>query len=144
MTSSQAVSAAVAQLYNTYPFPPEPLLDEPPPGYNWRWHWAAAYSFCAGRTPLVQSVNVLDAGCGTGVGTEYIAHLNPEAEITAIDLSDRAIEVARERCQRSGANNVTFQPLSIYDVDQLSGTFDWINCVGVLHHMPDPIKGLQN
>jgi SAM-dependent methyltransferase len=143
MTSSQAVSAAVAQLYNTYPFPPEPLLDEPPPGYNWRWHWAAAYSFCAGRKPLVQSVNVLDAGCGTGVGTEYIAHLNPEAEITAIDLSDRAIEVARERCQRSGASNVTFQPLSIYDVDQLPGTFDWINCVGVLHHMPDPIKGLQ-
>ncbi|NJN19922.1 MAG: class I SAM-dependent methyltransferase [Leptolyngbya sp. RL_3_1] len=143
MTSSQAVSAAVAQLYNTYPFPPEPLLDEPPPGYNWRWHWAAAYSFCAGHKPLTQSVRVLDAGCGTGVGTEYIAHLNPEAEITAIDLSDRAIEVARERCQRSGASNITFQPLSIYDIDQLPGTFDWINCVGVLHHLPDPIQGLQ-
>jgi SAM-dependent methyltransferase len=143
MTSSQSVSAAVAQLYNTYPFPPEPLLDEPPPGYNWRWHWTAAYSFCAGRKPQTQSVRVLDAGCGTGVGTEYIAHLNPEANITAIDLSDRAIEVARERCQRSGASNATFQPLSIYDVDQIPGTFDWINCVGVLHHMPDPIKGLQ-
>lgn len=143
MTSSQAVSAAVAQLYNTYPFPPEPLLDEPPPGYNWRWHWTAAYAFCAGRKPLTQAVRVLDAGCGTGVGTEYIAHLNPEAEVTAIDLSDRAIEVARERCQRSGASNATFQPLSIYDVDQLPGSFDWINCVGVLHHMPDPIKGLQ-
>ena len=143
MTSSQAVSAAVAQLYNTYPFPPEPLLDEPPPVYNWRWHWTAAYAFCAGRKPLTQAVRVLDAGCGTGVGTEYIAHLNPEAQVTAIDLSDRAIEVARERCQRSGASNATFQPLSIYDVDQLPGTFDWINCVGVLHHLPDPIKGLQ-
>ena len=30
-----AVSSAVASLYDTYPFPPEPLLDEAPPGYNW-------------------------------------------------------------------------------------------------------------
>jgi SAM-dependent methyltransferase len=30
--------------------------------------------------------------------------------------------------------------MSIYDADQLPGEFDWINCVGVLHHMPDPLK----
>ncbi len=142
-SSHQSVSAAVAQLYNTYPFPPEPLLDEPPPGYNWRWHWTAAHAFCTGQSPDRQAVRVLDAGCGTGVGTEYIAHLNPQAKITGIDLSDRALETARDRCQRSGAQNVQFQPLSIYDVEQLEGTFDWINCVGVLHHMPDPQAGLQ-
>ena len=34
MTKFSPESAAVQQLYNTYPFPPEPLLDEPPPGYN--------------------------------------------------------------------------------------------------------------
>ena len=142
--SSDSVSKAVAGLYNTYPFPPEPLLDEPPPGYNWRWHWASAYAFCAGQTPASQAVQVLDAGCGTGVGTEYIAHLNPAATITGIDISDRAIETARERCRRSGAKNVTFHALSLYDADQLGQTFDWINCVGVLHHLPDPIKGIQS
>lgn len=141
--SRQSVTAAVAQLYNTYPFPPEPLLDEPPPGYNWRWHWTAAHAFCTGRSPDRQAIRVLDAGCGTGVGTEYIAHLNPQAKITGIDLSDRALETARNRCQRSGAQNVRFQTLSIYDVGQLEGTFDWINCVGVLHHMPDPQAGIQ-
>lgn len=141
--SAESVSAAVAQLYNTYPFPPEPLLDEPPPGYNWRWHWTAAYGFCTGRAPATGAVRVLDAGCGTGVGTEYIAHLNPQAEITGIDLSDRALETARERCRRSGAKNAQFQTLSIYDVGQLPGSFDWINCVGVLHHMADPQAGLQ-
>jgi len=141
--TSDSVSAAVASLYNTYPFPPEPLLDEPPPGYNWRWHWSAAYSFCTGRKPARQDVQVLDAGCGTGVGTEYIAHLNPHATITGIDLSDRAVETARERCRRSGAHNVTFHPLSLYEVAQLDQQFDWINCVGVLHHLPDPDQGLQ-
>jgi len=141
--SDQAVSAAVAKLYDTYPFPPEPLLDEPPPGYNWRWNWLAAYSFCTGRKPDRQNVRILDAGCGTGVGTEYLVHLNPEAEITAIDLSAGALAVAKERCQRSGADRVQFHHLSLYDADQLSGEFDLINCVGVLHHLPDPMRGIQ-
>ncbi len=141
--SDAAVSSAVAQLYDTYPFPPEPLLDEAPPGYNWRWHWSSAYSFCTGRKPLSQSVRILDAGCGTGVGTEYLVHLNPAAEVVGIDLSAGAIAVATERCQRSGAERVAFHNLSIYDVDQIPGEFDLINCVGVLHHLPDPVRGIQ-
>jgi SAM-dependent methyltransferase len=141
--SDQAISNAVAKLYDTYPFPPEPLLDEPPPGYNWRWNWLAAYNFCTGRKPAKEDVRILDAGCGTGVGTEYLVHLNPQAEVTGIDLSAGALKVARERCQRSGAEGVTFQHLSLYDVGQLEGEFDLINCVGVLHHLPDPVRGIQ-
>ncbi len=143
MSDTQTVSAAVARLYDTYPFPPEPLLDEPPPGYNWRWNWLAAYSFCTGRKPDRQDIRILDAGCGTGVGTEYLAHLNPQAQITAIDLSVGALAVAQERCQRSGADRVQFHHLSLYEVAQLPGEFDLINCVGVLHHLPDPIWGIQ-
>jgi len=143
MSDSQTVSAAVAKLYNTYPFPPEALLDEPPPGYNWRWNWLAAYNFCTGQKPQKQDIRILDAGCGTGVGTEYLVHLNPQASVVGIDLSTGALAVAKERCQRSGANRVEFHHLSLYDVEQLPGEFDLINCVGVLHHTPDPIRGIQ-
>lgn len=143
MSDSQAISAAVARLYNTYPFPPEPLLDEPPPGYNWRWNWLTAYNFCTGQKPFRQNVRILDAGCGTGVGTEYLVHLNPEAAVVGIDLSAGALDVARERCQKSGAERVEFHHLSLFDVAQLPGEFDLINCVGVLHHTPDPIRGIQ-
>ncbi|MGA7932389.1 MAG: class I SAM-dependent methyltransferase [Kovacikia sp.] len=143
MSDSQTVSAAVAKLYDTYPFPPEPLLDEPPPGYNWRWTWPSAYSFCTGQKPQRQNIRILDAGCGTGVGTEYLVHLNPEAQVTAIDLSAGALAVAKERCQRSGADRVEFHHLSLYDAQQLPGEFDLINCVGVLHHLPDPVRGIQ-
>ncbi|PZV22503.1 MAG: SAM-dependent methyltransferase [Leptolyngbya sp.] len=142
-TKTQAVSDAVASLYNTYPFPPEPFLDEAPPGYNWRWYWPTVHSFCTGFAPQPGALRVLDAGCGTGVSTEYIAHLNPGAEVLGIDLSERAIATATERCRRSGATNVQFRQLSIYDVEQIEGEFDWINCVGVIHHLPDPFKGLQ-
>jgi len=136
-------SIAVAQLYDAYPFPPEPLLDEPPPGYNWRWNWLAAYSFCTGQKPSRQDIRILDAGCGTGVGTEYLVHLNPQASVVGIDLSAGALQVAQERCHRSGANRVEFHHLSLYDAQELEGEFDLINCVGVLHHLPDPIRGIQ-
>ena len=144
METSHDTSAAVQRLYDTYPFPPEPLLDEPPPGYNWRWNWLAAYNFCTGQKPLRQNIAILDAGCGTGVGTEYLVHLNPEASVVGIDLSAGALEVATERCRRSGAERVEFHHLSLYDAQQLDGEFDLINCVGVLHHLPDPIRGIQS
>lgn len=143
MTDSQAISTAVAKLYDTYPFPPEPLLDSPPPGYNWRWNWLTAYSFCTGQRPTTDAIRILDAGCGTGVGTEYLVHLNPQAQVVGIDLSAGALAVAKERCQRSGADRVEFHHLSLYDVAQLPGEFDLINCVGVLHHLPDPIRGIK-
>ncbi len=137
------VRQAVSQLYNTYPFPPDPILDEVPPGYNWRWNWQAAYSFCTGRLPERQSVRILDAGCGTGVSTEYLVHLNPEAQVTAIDISEGALAVAKERCQRSKAERVEFHHLSLFDAAQLPGQFDLINSVGVLHHTADPIGGIK-
>ena len=138
------ITTAVQRLYDTYPFPPEPLLDSPPPGYNWRWNWLAAYNFCTGRKPEKLDIRILDAGCGTGVGTEYLVHLNPQAQVTAIDLSGGALAVAKERTQRSGANRVEFHHLSLYDAAELPGEFDLINSVGVLHHLPDPIRGIQS
>ncbi|MGF1567797.1 MAG: methyltransferase domain-containing protein [Nodosilinea sp.] len=143
MSEPQRISAAVARLYDTYPFPPEPLLDEPPPGYNWRWNWLAAHAFCTGQKPGNQAVRILDAGCGTGVSTEYLVHLNPAAQVVAIDLSAGALAVAQERCQKSGAERVEFHHLSLFDVEQLPGEFDLINSVGVLHHTPDPAGGLR-
>ncbi len=138
------ITAAVKSLYDTYPFPPEPLLDEPPPGYNWRWNWLSAYNFCTGRKPDRKDIRILDAGCGTGVGTEYLVHLNPLAKVTGIDISSGTLQVAQERCRRSKADRVEFKQLSLYDVGQLPGEFDLINCVGVLHHLEDPLRAIQN
>ena len=142
--------AEVAKLYNTYPFPPDPLSDDLPPGYNWRWSWQAAYNFCLGKSPQRQDIRILDAGCGTGVSTEYLIYLNQGAQVTGIDISTEALAIAQERCQRSGvlknhtSSAVSFHHLALQDVDQLEGEFDLINSVGVLHHLPDPIQGIQS
>jgi SAM-dependent methyltransferase len=98
--------------------------------------------------PTTQDIRILDAGCGTGSGTDYLIHLNPAAAVTAIDLSEKALEVAEERCNRSGviakhAKPVQFFNLKLEEATQLEGEFDFINCVGVLHHLPEPDKGIQ-
>lgn len=143
--TTDPVTVAVQTLYDTYPFPPEPLSDHPPLGYNWRWSWPAAYSFCTGRNPNTQTIKILDAGCGTGVGTEYLAYLNPEADITAVDLSPGALSIAQERINRLGSKNVTFHQASLLDDSlDLPGPFHLINSVGVLHHLVDPQRGLAN
>ena len=148
MSDPKAINQAVANLYNTYPFPPDPLSDLEPPGYNWRWNWTAAYSFCTGMKPPSPAIRILDAGCGTGSGTDYLIHQNPQAEVTAIDLSEKALAVAKERCHRSGviakhAKPVQFFNLKLEEATQLEGEFDFINCVGVLHHLPEPEKGIE-
>lgn len=149
MSDSQAINQAVANLYNTYPFPPDPLSDFEPPGYNWRWSWTAAYNFCTGIKPATQDIRILDAGCGTGSSTDYLIHLNPKAEVVAIDISQKALEVAQERCRRSGViakhnKLIEFRQLRLEEVpEQLEGQFNLINSVGVLHHLPEPEKGIK-
>ncbi|MFN3927057.1 MAG: class I SAM-dependent methyltransferase [Pseudanabaenaceae cyanobacterium] len=136
----------VARLYDTYPFPPDPVLETPPPGYNWRWSWPGAYGFCTrGIYPKKNKIRILDAGCGSGVSTEYLAHLNPEAEIWAIDISAGTLAVAQERINKTvpSTRQIHLQQLSIFDLDQIEGKFDFINSVGVLHHTSDPAKALQ-
>lgn len=142
------VSKAVQKLYNTFPFPPDPLLDEPPPGYNWRWFYRAAYNFCTGIKPPTEKISILDAGCGTGSSTEYLMSHNPHADILAIDISEKALAIAKQRCEKSGvlANHlgkVEFRQMNLEDVVNMVGEFDFINSVGVLHHLPDPIVGIK-
>jgi SAM-dependent methyltransferase len=101
-----------------------------------------------GRKPERTDIRILDAGCGTGVGTEYLIALNPQAEIVGIDLSEKALAIAQARCQRSGVAAKHSAPISFYhlpleEADKLDGEFDLINCVGVLHHLPNPKAGIQ-
>lgn len=140
------ISSAVERLYDAYPFPPETLLDEAPLGYNWRWHFPTVHAFCAGIGPKNKSPRILDAGCGTGESTTYLAHLNPDAKVMAIDLSNEALSVAKERLERSvpdAASRVEYIHKSIFDIGDIPGQFDYINSVGVIHHTPDPARALR-
>jgi len=142
------VSGKVEGLYDAYPYPPEAVFDGVTVGYNHRWSWTHAYSAIHGEAPKSNAIDMLDAGCGTGVTAQYLSHLNPRAtHFDALDLSSGALKVAKERAERADLvgkpNNANFHHMSLYDVADLDRKYDFVNCVGVLHHLPDPNRGLR-
>ena len=143
MTMADGATPRVRDFYNTFPYPPDPLQDGPPPGTNWRWCHATAYSHCTGRAPDPgRELHILDAGCGSGVSSDYLVHLNPDARVSALDISPQALAVAQERLRRSGGEQrIRFHCLSLLEAPSL-GRFQMINSVGVLHHMANPAAGL--
>ena len=150
MPASDAATPVVSAFYDRFPYPGDPLQDGPPPGYNWRWcvdsAWAAATGCLpprAGSGP--RRWRILDAGCGTGVSTDYLCHLNPGSAVLAVDISAGALEVARQRTRRSGAaaqvEELRIEQRSLLDLAG-EAPFDYINSVGVLHHLREPEQGL--
>ena len=145
---SDAATPVVSAFYDRFPFPGDPLQDGPPPGYNWRWCHrsvlAAVHGCCP---PGSDQPRILDAGCGTGVSTDYLCHLNPGADVVAVDISEGALQVARERLRRSGAAETVAslrqERRSLLDLGD-EAPFDYINSVGVLHHLDQPEAGLQS
>lgn len=141
-----AATPVVSAFYDRFPYPGDPLQDGPPPGYNWRWCVDSARAFVFGCLPPgPRTWRILDAGCGTGVSTDYLCHLNPGSRVRAVDISAGAIEVARERTRRSGAAaqvaDLAIEQRSLLDLSG-EGSFDYINSVGVLHHLDQPERGL--
>ena len=147
---SDAATPVVSDFYDRFPYPGDPLQDGPPPGYNWRWCLESVLAAVHGAVPSsadeADSPKILDAGCGTGVSTDYLCHLNPGAEVLAVDISAGALELARERLRRSGAadqvKGLRQEQRSLLDL-QGEGPFDYINSVGVLHHLREPLEGLK-
>ena len=147
---ADAATPVVSAFYDRFPYPGDPLEDGPPPGYNWRWCVDTALAFCTGslppRGPAAEPLRILDAGCGTGVSSDYLAHLNPGSELLAVDISAGALAVARERLRRSGGDQrsaVRIEQRSLLDLAG-EGPFDYINSVGVLHHLRQPQAGLAS
>ena len=149
--ASDAATPVVSAFYDRFPYPGDPLQDGPPPGYNWRWCVDSARAAAFGALPPRPSNGprtwrILDAGCGTGVSTDYLCHLNPSSSVLAVDISGGALEVARERTRRSGAaaqvRELRIEQRSLLDLAG-EGPFDYINSVGVLHHLREPEAGLR-
>ena len=144
---SDAATPVVSAFYDRFPYPGDPLQDGPPPGYNWRWCVDSARAAALGSLPRApRRWRILDAGCGTGVSSDYLCHLNPGSRLLAVDISAGALEVARERLRRSGAaacvEELRIEQRSLLDLES-EGEFDYINSVGVLHHLREPEAGLR-
>jgi 2-polyprenyl-3-methyl-5-hydroxy-6-metoxy-1,4-benzoquinol methylase len=85
---------------------------------------------------------ILIAGCGTSQAATY-ALREPDARVTAIDISETSLRHTRDLQQKYGLRNLDLHRLAIEEVGELGQMFDQIVCTGVLHHLPDPDTGLR-
>lgn len=87
------------------------------------------------RLPLDGHETVLDAGCGSGRVTEWLAERLPDGRVIALDASPSMIEAARRRLARFG-DRVTFVvadlggpftlPTGLVDAILSTATFHWV------------------
>ena len=79
---------------------------------------------------------VLDVGCGGGILSERLAQRG--AEVTGIDLSDKALAVARLHLLESGAK-VDYRKIAAEELaSEAAGTYDVVTCMEMLEHVPNP------
>ncbi|NBX66078.1 MAG: methyltransferase domain-containing protein [Proteobacteria bacterium] len=134
--STDEVSQLVRAMYEQNPYP----------------RWRTALSLEGTTNPALnlaalkekadgKPLEMLIAGCGTGMHIVQTSANFKGANITAIDLSFSSLAYAKRKCTERGLTNVTFLQADILDLGKLEKKFDVVECVGVLHHMKDPMAG---
>ncbi|MCQ9378601.1 bifunctional 2-polyprenyl-6-hydroxyphenol methylase/3-demethylubiquinol 3-O-methyltransferase UbiG [Methyloversatilis sp. XJ19-49] len=84
---------------------------------------------------------VLDVGCGGGILSESMAARG--ADVTGIDLSEKALSVARLHLLESG-RNVRYVLQSAEDhARENAGQYDVVTCMEMLEHVPDPASTIR-
>ncbi len=78
---------------------------------------------------LPKEATILDVGCAGGYKTNYIK--NKGFKIQGIDFSEGMIEDAKEKFP-----DITFEVLDVYNLDNLTKTFDGVFSQAVLLHIP--------
>jgi len=86
---------------------------------------------------------VLEVGCG--IGTDTINFARVGALVTAVDLSDESLKLAKQRARVFGLEeNITFYQANAEELTSFVpvGSYDLIYSFGVLHHTPNPSNAI--
>ena len=102
----------------------------------------------SGRLNFNRPFRALVAGGGTGDACIMLAQQLVDrrcpGEVVYLDLSTASRQICESRAKARGLRNIQFLTGSLLDLPSMPiGEFDYIDCTGVLHHLPDPAAGMR-
>jgi SAM-dependent methyltransferase len=148
---TDAADRSLAAQYEAFPYPARDPREEAkrlvvgsPSHLREIDHW-----IFGARRPASVPLRTLAAGGGTGDGAimlaQQMAWAGRPGSVTWLDRSAAARRVAEARAGVRKLQNMAFVEGSILELAGSGlGPFDYIDCCGVLHHLPDPAEGLRN
>jgi len=93
------------------------------------------------RIAALAEKTVLDVGCGGGILAESMATRG--ARVTGIDMSEKALKVAKLHGLESGVQ-VDYRQIAVESLaEEAPGRFDIVTCMEMLEHVPEPASVVQ-
>jgi len=85
---------------------------------------------------------VMDVGCGMGRNPYWFIDAGA-ASVLAVDVDEGSLGSARKNLAPFA--NAKVEKHSVYELDPKTvGRFDRVTCIGVLHHLEDPVSALDH
>ena len=120
--------------YDEVPYSAKPFYDTHPD------HLAAIGTLYGLQPPSVDRCRVLELGCANGANLLPMAVALPDGTFVGVDLSSRQVEDGLETLERLGIKNAQLRAMSILDIDESFGQFDYIICHGVYSWVPPEVQ----
>lgn len=138
MTKNDSITQNVENMYKKYPYPsPSTDVSQTNELLN------LLRIFEIESKIKLEEKNILDAGSGSGHRITNVAQFFKNCNFLGIDISDKSLEIANKLKNKKNLKNIQFQKHNIMTGVKTLGTFDIVLCMGVLHHLSNPVKGLQ-
>jgi methyltransferase-like protein/trans-aconitate methyltransferase len=126
--------SAQATTYDELPYDDKPIRATHPDNL-------AATAMLYGMSPTPpERCRVLELGCAAGQNLVAMAISLPDAHFTGIDLSPRQVADGQATVAALGLSNVKLRAMSLLDINDDLGQFDYILAHGVYSWVPPPVQ----
>lgn len=92
---------------------------------------------------LRPGLSVLDVGCGPGTITVDLAARVAPGHVTAVEVTEEALDLARAQAQAHHRSNISFVLSDVHALDFPDDAFDVVHAHQVLQHVADPVRALR-
>lgn len=140
-TGYDNITKKVEDMYKKYPYP-SPSTD--PNQTNELLNLLKIFEL-ESRIKL-EGKKILDAGTGTGHRITNVAEFYNKCNFVGIDISKQSLDIANKLKKQKKLQNIEFDKINLmaFYPSHKIGKFDIVLCMGVLHHLSNPSKGLSN